>query len=310
MTPQVARIDAHILNRPGVSRLCYLGSVLHAMPLHPMASRQPYVAGVELFGSESAESEAEVIRLGVEALHRFGIADVHLDFGHVGLLRSLLENEKEAVAEEDMKVIVEALSHKDVTTIQALKGRISDSIIEALITIAQVFGGFDALEELERYFSGNSRALEAIDRVRTLARLSGAEHVSFDFSDVHGYQYLTGVTFSVTIPKRFQAVLRGGRYDDIGAKYGRRRPAVGFTVYLREISSLLDSSRPYAVLAPNSLSDKALEEKVKELRGAGRIVVSALPEDSIASLEASFRLDEELVCENGEWSVKRRFAKN
>jgi ATP phosphoribosyltransferase regulatory subunit len=79
---------------------------------------------------------------------------------------------------------------------------------------------------------------------------------------------------------------------------------------LREISSLLDSSRPYAVLAPNSLSDKALEEKVKELRGAGRIVVSALPEDSIASLEASFRLDEELVCENGEWSVKRRFAKN
>jgi ATP phosphoribosyltransferase regulatory subunit len=308
MTPQVARIDAHILNRPGVSRLCYVGSVLHAMPLHPMASRQPYVAGVELFGSESAESEAEVIRLGVDALHRFGISDVHLDFGHVGLLRSLLE--KEAVSEADMKVIVQALSHKDVATIQGLKGRVSDSLIDALITIAQVFGGFDALDELEQYFSGNVRALDAISRVRSLAKLSGAEHVSFDFSDVHGYQYLTGVTFSVTIPKRFQAVLRGGRYDDIGAKYGRRRPAVGFTVYLREISSLLDSSRPYAVLAPNSLSDKALEEKVKELRGAGRIVVSALPEDSIASLEASFRLDEELVCENGEWSVKRRFAKN
>lgn len=304
MTPQIARIDAHILNRTGITRLCYAGSVLHARPLHPMASREPYVAGVELFGSRSPESDREVISLGVQALHIFGISSVHVDFGHTGVVHSIFAQDPLTKDYEDS--ILFALSHKDTCALEEMRGRISDKSVEAFRKVAMTFGAESALNELESYFADNKEALRAIAEVRSLAAGCGADEVSFDFGDVHGYRYLTGVTFSVTIPQRFQAILRGGRYDDIGAKFGRNRPAVGFTIYLREIASMMDTRRPYAVLAPGGTGDAALEHKIKELRGAGRIVVTKLPEDTIESLEEAFRLDEELKLENGVWVLKDR----
>lgn len=130
--------------------------------------------------------------------------------------------------------------------------------------------------------------------------------MSYDFADVHGYQYLTGVTYSVNIPGRYQAVLRGGRYDDIGARFGRRRPAVGFTLYLREIVAVMDTRRPYGLIGPNYDEDPLLNAKIKELRSKGLIVVQSLPEDSIESLEEAYRLDEELLFVDGTWTVTER----
>ena len=114
------------------------------------------------------------------------------------------------------------------------------------------------------------------------------------------------MTFSVNIPGRYQPILRGGRYDDIGERFGRKRPAVGFTLYLREIIAVMDTKRPYAILAPNRLDDAALQSRIRELRENGDIVIEKMPEDNVASLEESFRLDEELVCINGVWTVAAR----
>ncbi|MBQ8829118.1 MAG: ATP phosphoribosyltransferase regulatory subunit [Burkholderiaceae bacterium] len=308
MTPQIARIDAHILNRSGITRLSYAGSLLHARPLHPMASREPYVSGVELFGSTNRNSDLEVISLGVKALHRIGIENVHLDLGHTAVVRSVLSKDSETP--KYVEKILYALSHKDSALLKELAGCISDKTIEDLLKIIHTFGDESALDELDQYFADQSAIRKAIEEVRWLAQHSGAEQVSFDFADVHGYQYLTGVTFSVTIPKRFQAVMRGGRYDDIGAKFGRMRPAVGFTIYLREIASLMETRRPYAILAPGDVEDPGLKAKVDALRESGNIVVTRLPEDTIASLEEAFRLDEELVFENGIWQLKYRSETN
>lgn len=304
MTPQVARIDAHILNREGVSRLCYVGSVLHARPLHPMASRQPYVAGVELFGSTSAYSDKEVICLGLEALRTFNIQNIMLDLGHTGVVKAILDKDPASGSVQDQ--ILFALSHKDRTSIEEFRGVLQDRTVDALLKLAVMFGDESVLDKIAEEFYDYPEILPILDHVRWLGRMSGADGVSYDFADVHGYQYLTGVTYSVNIPGRYQAVLRGGRYDDIGARFGRRRPAVGFTLYLREIVAVMDTRRPYAILAPINDEDPLLNAKIKELRSKGLIVVQSLPEDSIESLEEAYRLDEELLFVDGTWTVTER----
>ena len=304
MTPQVARIDAHILNRKGVTRLCYVGSVLHARPLHPMASRQPYVAGVELFGSVSAFSDKEVISLGVKALRTFGIPSINLDIGHTGVVKVILDRDSDAFNFQDR--ILFALSHKDKSSLEELRGKIDDRTLEALLKLVDLFGDESVLEQIEEELYDYPEIRPILRHVSWLGKMSGADNVSYDFADVHGYQYLTGVTFSVNIPGRFQAILRGGRYDDIGAKFGKRRPAVGFTLYLREIVAVMETRRPYAVLAPINDEDALLNDAIEGLREKGWIVVQALPEDDIKSLEESYRLDEELVFNDGMWTVVTR----
>ena len=304
MTPQVARIDAHILNRDGISRLCYVGSVLHARPLHPMASRQPYVAGVELFGSTSPYSDKEVICLGLEALRTFNIKNIMLDLGHTGVVKAILGKDPASGSVQDE--ILFALSHKDRTSIEEFRDVLNDRTVDALLKLTVMFGDESVLDRIAAEFSDYPEILPILDHVCWLGRMSGADSVSYDFADVHGYQYLTGVTYSVNIPGRYQAVLRGGRYDDIGAKFGRRRPAVGFTLYLREIVAVMDTRRSYAILAPINDEDPLLNAKIKELRSKGLIVVQSLPEDSIESLEEAYRLDEELLFVDGTWTVTER----
>lgn len=304
MTPQVARIDAHILNRSGVSRLCYVGSVLHARPLHPLASRQPYLAGVEMFGSSSVESEREVICLGIESLRQFGLENIFLDLGHTGVVKAILDSDPASA--EVQEQILFALSHKDRSALEELRGVLKEKTVNDLVRLTMLFGSEDVLNQVIEEFSDYPEIPEILERVRRLGRESGADIVSYDFADVAGYNYHTGVTFSVNIPGRYQPILRGGRYDDIGERFGRKRPAVGFTLYLREIIAVMDTKRPYAILAPNKLHDAALQSRIRELRENGDIVIEKLPEDNVASLEESFRLDEELICINGVWTVAAR----
>lgn len=304
MTPQVARIDAHILNRKGVTRLCYAGSVLHARPLHPMASREPYVAGVEVFGSRSKESDLEVIQLGIETLRRFNTKSINMDFGNVGVLKAVLAGK--IIAPETMRKLLYALSHKDISLILELADELGKQTVNDLRLIASTFGGEEVLAVLKEKLSSYSDAIKAIDETLWLAQRSGADSYSFDFADVHGYGYLTGVTFGVTVPKRFQAILRGGRYDDIGAQFGRNRPAVGFTVYLREIANLMEIHRPKAILAPCEPENTELQKIIEELRKNGHIVVVRLPEDEIESLRQAYHLDQELVLSDGAWTLQPR----
>ena len=183
---------------------------------------------------------------------------------------------------------------------------LKEKTVDDLIRLTMLFGSEDVLNQVIEEFSDYPEIPEILESVRRLGRESGADIVSYDFADVAGYNYHTGVTFSVNIPGRYQPILRGGRYDDIGERFGRKRPAVGFTLYLREIIAVMDTKRPYAILAPNRLDDAALQSRIRELRENGDIVIEKLPEDNVASLEESFRLDEELVCINGVWTVAAR----
>src|SRR5688500_6073800 len=91
ITPQVARIDAHLLNRSGVTRLCYAGSVLHTLPNGMNRTREPIQIGAEIYGHAGIESDVEIQQLMLRSLAAVGIEEVHLDIGHVGIFRALVK---------------------------------------------------------------------------------------------------------------------------------------------------------------------------------------------------------------------------
>jgi ATP phosphoribosyltransferase regulatory subunit len=301
-TPQVARIDAHILNRPGVARLCYAGSVLHARPLHPLASREPLQVGAELYGHAGPEADAEVIELAVESMRLAGVAEVHLDVGHTAVVRALLD--LAPAAQDTVDDVLAALSAKDEPSLRALVSGMAPEAAAAFLELVRLSGGPEVIARARARLPrlpGISAALDELDRIAKSARAG----VSFDLADLHGYRYHSGVTFAVHVEGLPTAVLRGGRYDGIGKAFGRARPAVGFSIYLRELARLAEPAGPRAILAPAG-GDEALRTLMRQLREAGEVVVQALPGE--AGQAGDFVFDREIVASDGHWSVAARAA--
>ncbi len=229
ITPQVARIDAHILNRAGVVRLCYAASVLHARPLHPLATREPFVVGAELFGHPSVAADAEVLELAVRSLAAAQVQGLRFDLGHTRILRALLDIDPAAqpMAED----IVAALSAKDAAALAPLADELARPARQALRALMRLHGDERVLAAARADLPAVPAVLAALDElqhlVATLARLGMP--INIDLADLHGFRYHTGATFAAYAAGWPVALARGGRYDDIGRAFGRARPATGFS---------------------------------------------------------------------------------
>ncbi len=307
MTPQVARIDAHLLNRNGVARLCYAGSVLHTRPAGLLATREPLQLGAELYGHQGLEADLEVIELMVASLGLAGVARVRLDLCHVGIVPAILALDPSI----DEAEVYGCLQRKDVP---GLAERLLGAAVparDALLALADLYGEADGGDSviargraLLPPLPQIGAALDALDRLvnsRLWSRFPQVE-ISVDLADLRGYRYHTGITFAAYVDTIPNAVARGGRYDDIGRAFGRARPATGFSLELRELASLaLAEERAAAVLAPWS-DDPALAERVAQLRAQGEIVLRALPGHDNEQLE--FACDRELVFEESTWRLR------
>lgn len=302
-TPQVARIDAHILNRSGVARLCYAGSVLHARPQHPLAVREPLQVGAELYGAAGPAADLEVLELAVASLRVAGLGRVSLDLGHTGVVRALLDMAKLSAAVEDD--LLAALSTKDTAALRETVAGLPAPVRDGLLALARLGGGVEVLAQARQVLPDGPAVRAAIDSLEFLAARSGADSVTVDLADLHGYRYHSGFTFAVHAPELPSAVLRGGRYDDIGKAFGRARPAVGFTIYLRELVGMLAADAPRAILAPAG-EDAELRELIQRLRRDGHVVVQRLPDEPGAAEPGDFRFDRELQHGAGGWQVVAR----
>ncbi|MCS7101174.1 MAG: ATP phosphoribosyltransferase regulatory subunit, partial [Burkholderiaceae bacterium] len=281
-TPQTARIDAHILNRSGVVRLCYAGSVLHTRPAHPLATRQPIQAGAELYGHAGIAADAEVQQLAVASLRRAGVQRVVLDLGHTAIVRALLAEVPPAVAEQ----IVEALAAKDTPALGAAARSAPPATAAALEALTRLHGDVSVIAEARRLLPARPAIARALDDLTRLAQASDADEVGIDLADLHGYRYYTGVNFAAYEPRVAGALLRGGRYDDIGRAFGRARPATGFSVDLRDLARLYEpKAAPVPIVAPAD-DDPALAQTVAALRAAGAVVVRQLAADEPAPVPA------------------------
>jgi ATP phosphoribosyltransferase regulatory subunit len=234
ITPQVARIDAHLLNRKGVTRLCYCGSVLHARPATPSATREPLQIGAELFGERGVAGDLEIQSLLCRALALAGVKGARMDVGHVAVFRSLVQ--AAGIGRELEVNLFEALQKKDVPGLKALTRRLDGKTRSALLLLPELYGDASVLELARRKLPDLPDLEKALATLRALAKASSVP-LSFDLAELRGYHYHSGVVFDAYCDGVAGPVARGGRYDEVGKAFGRPRAATGFSIELRELSS-------------------------------------------------------------------------
>lgn len=303
-TPQVARIDAHLLNRQGVTRLCYCGPVAHTRPDGLNTSREPLQFGVEVYGHAGLEADLEVHELALDALRRAGLTDVILDLGDARLLQGVLEGVK--LSADALSTLTAALAAKDMGVLTQLTAGMPAVTRDALLALPSLFGGREVLADAARRLPSHPLVSAALADLEWLAGHLAVVHpevkLGFDLADLQGYAYYTGIRFAAYAAGCSDAVLRGGRYDEVGAAFGRRRPAVGFSLDLKTLVTLAPASPLRAAVRAPWGDDAALRQAVRALREQGETVVCVLPGHEHEADE--FDCDRELVREHTQWVVR------
>ncbi|MDO8653658.1 MAG: ATP phosphoribosyltransferase regulatory subunit [Undibacterium sp.] len=300
MTTQVARIDAHLLNRSSVTRLCYSGSVLQTRPSGLHATREPIQIGAEIYGHAGLEADAEIQELVLASLALANISEVRLDLCHVGVLRALLEIDP--LAKKHEAQLFSLLGAKDLPALECISRNFSLVVRKALLDLPNLYGDISVIERAHHLLPKLSGIAIALDELEYLVKLSGNAHVTIDLADLRGYHYHSGVMFNAYAPGLPNAVARGGRYDHVGEVFGRARPATGFSLDLRELARLMPvAERKNAILSPWS-QDPALRQTIAELRKAGEVVIQSLPGHE--SEQDEFDCNRAVVFDDGKWILK------
>ena len=303
-TPQVARIDAHLLNRQGVTRLCYCGPVLHTRPQSAHATREPLQLGAEIYGHAGLEADLEVQDLALDGLRAAGLKDLVLDLADARIVRGVLAGVPVEAAV--LNEVVTALAAKDQASLARLSQGFAADTRAALLALPALYGDGAVLDDARRLLPARPMITAALDDLAWLAQHVSRAHpdvrVGFDLADMGGYAYYSGARFAVYAPGASDALLRGGRYDEVGAVFGRNRPAVGFSTDLKLLAACAaPESRRTAVRAPWS-EDIGLRQAVRRLRELGDTVVCILPGHEHEGEE--FDCDRELVAIDGRWVLR------
>jgi ATP phosphoribosyltransferase regulatory subunit len=300
ITPQVARIDAHLLNRKGIARLCYVGNVLHARPSRLGHTREPLQIGAEVYGHVGIESDIEIQRLIVEALHLTGIKDIYVDLGHVGIFRALVSHGE--VSTELESELFKALQTKDGAAVRELAASLKPKIRDAFLLLPDLYGGGEVLDTARAKLPKLSELDQALNQLQSLSsELNKFVEIQFDLAELRGYHYHSGVVFAAYAKDITDAIALGGRYDEVGKAFGKARPATGFSMDLRELSRIAQvDPAPKGILAPYN-RDSNLQREIAELRKRGEVVIDDLP--GHADARSELECDRELVLQAGKWQV-------
>ena len=310
-TPQVARIDAHLLNRDSVTRLCYCGPVLHTLPDSLYGSREPLQFGAELYGHAGLEADLEVQELAIDCLVRAGVSRLVVDLADARILKGLLEGQ--SLPGDQLEAIQAALAAKDVATLKVLVQALPADVQAGVLALVGLYGDAAVLEVARQCLPDRPSIRAALDDLAWLAgRLAAtheAVHIGFDLADLSGYAYYSGPRFALygqgdAAANCTDALVRGGRYDEVGAVFGRRRAAVGFSMDLKSVvSHVRFDGRQTAIRAPWGEAP-ALRAAVRSLRAQGQTVVCVLPGHEHEVDE--FECDRELALLDGQWVVRAR----
>lgn len=303
ITPQVARIDAHSLAQESITRLCYAGSTLHTRPKSLLASRSPIQLGAELYGDNSLAADVEVVRLMLTTLEMAGVGStVTLDLGHVGVYRAVLASA--SLTTEQEQTVFDALQRKSVPDLHLALAGVDGDAAALIIGLVDLHGDDSVLANARELFADKAPdALAAVDALQEVAtdirRQRPGLDIYFDLAELRGYHYHTGVVFAAYVPGHGQALANGGRYDNVGAVFGRARAATGFATDLKALLELVPSERDKrgAISMPDS-DDLALATVVAQLREGGEVVINCL------STQPDPRCDRQLVEQDGVWQVQ------
>ena len=299
-TPQVARIDAHLLNRTGVARLCYCGPVLHTRPDAPHATREPLQFGAEIYGHSGLEADLEVLLLALDCLKASQLQSPMVDMADARIVNSLLGGV--SLQGNQLAQLHAALAAKDASELSALTRDFPAPVRQGLLALVQLYGDEKVLVEAEKVLPHSPVLREALSNLKWLAGQLTGTKVTFDLADLRGYAYYSGARFAIYANSAGDALVRGGRYDEVGAVFGRNRPAVGFSLDVKALVGAV-APRPLraAVRAPWGEAGD-LRSAIASLRAQGETVVCVLPGHE--SEVDEFHCDRELICASGQWVVK------
>ena len=299
-TPQVARIDAHLLNRAGVTRLCYCGPTLHTRAPGPYATREPLQFGAEIYGHAGLEADLEILQLALQCLQSSDVASLNVDLSDSRILPALLRDQ--GITASQHEAIAQALANKDISAMRSIGAALPTALRQALVALVQLYGGLEVLDRAQTVFKDWPEVLLALSQLRWLANHVHGHQVSIDLADLRGAAYYSGPRFAVFVPEVSDALVRGGRYDEVGALFGRKRPAAGFSLDIKALVSLIQRPVPQAAIRAPWGEDAGLHQAIAKLREQGHTVVCMLPgHDSEVD---EFHCDRELVFLKGEWILQ------
>jgi ATP phosphoribosyltransferase regulatory subunit len=299
-TPQVARIDAHLLNRQGVTRLCYCGPVLHTRPDKPHATREPLQFGGEIYGHAGLEAELEILQLALDCLGSAQVPELIVDMADVGIVDALLEHAAADALTFD--AIHQALARKDTSELNRLAAGFAAPSRDGLCALLDLYGDAQVLERARAVLPALPGIARALDNLQWLSGHLPSVRVSFDLADLRGYAYYSGVRFSIYSPGAVDALVRGGRYDEVGAAFGRNRPAVGFSLDVKALVAAVAPRALHAAIRAPWGEAAELRKAIVALRARGETVVCVLPGHENEVDE--FQCDRELLKVAGQWVVK------
>ena len=313
MTAQVARIDAHLLNRPGVVRLCYCGSVLHSQPADMQASREPFQLGAELYGYADLPADLEIVRLAAATLQAAGVPAARIDMGHMGIFRTLMT--LAGVSGSGEEHFFKLLQRKDVPALEAATLDWRHELRAAILALPRLYGDRSILAAARDVLPQVPAIHKALDDLDALLTQAVDLPLFVDLSDLRGYHYHSGIVFAAYCQGYTAAMVVGGRYDGVGAAFGRARPATGFSLDLRELCRLAVvvplNGAVFAPALPDSASegDFAVRAKViRQLREQGERVIDALPGEQLEATAGQYVYsgsvcNRQLVQRAGQWVV-------
>ncbi len=300
-TPQVARIDAHLLNRQGIARLCYCGPVLHTRPERPHATREPLQFGAEIYGHAGLEADVEVLLLALDCLRASGHArTVIVDMADARIVRALLAGVPVDAAA--LARVHAALAAKDSSELRSLTRHFPAISRDGLLALVELYGDMAVLDEASKVLPSTPSVHQALSDLRHLGLQLQGVQVSYDLSDLSGYAYYSGMRFGMYTEGASDALVRGGRYDEVGAVFGRNRPAVGFSLDVRELVGVLVAPPLRAAIRAPWSHAAELRVAIGRLRQQGHTVVCVLPGHDSEIDE--FHCDRELIERAGQWTVQ------
>ncbi|MBU3579795.1 ATP phosphoribosyltransferase regulatory subunit [Polynucleobacter sp. 73C-SIWE] len=306
ITPQVARIDAHLLNRAGVTRLCYAGSVAHARTPVGSSAREDLQLGAEIYGCATWEADFEAITLLLKTLSIAGLDKVYLDLSHAGILTGILADQK--LDKEAIEALYGLLQSKDRPRLSKWAACLPTKTTEALMALTELNGPCaEVLANAKKVLPKHAaidQALADLERLVAAVSASSGLEISIDLADLRGYQYHSGVMFAAYVDKLPQPIARGGRYDHVGQAFGRSRPATGFSLDLLTLANLSPLKvRKLAIVAP-WLEDAALSQAIAALRDSGEVVIQVMAGEKVDAAE--YECDRELVKQGSSWEVMKK----
>lgn len=300
ITPQVARIDAHLLaTKEGVNRLCYAGSVLHARPDGLLSTREPIQVGAELYGFDGIDADIEIIALMLKTLQSVKIESEYLSLGHIGVFRALAE--AASLPKDVSYTLLSAMQSKDQTQVKAIVRSLNTTpeLEKAFLKLPELYGGVEVLAKARAILPALPDIQAALTDLETVCEYFFDQQIHLDLAELRVDSYHTGLLFATYAPGWSDAIARGGRYDNVGAIFGRARPATGFSLDLRDLIRILPQNQlRLGIKIDAALRDQA-QHKINELRANGESVVL----DYLGQNAVSLNCNRELIFQQGQWQI-------